>query len=75
MRRLLPLLDFESIYGPPMYKEVLRQRGVIASRAWRQPGRRDLDGAALAELAELLADLEPLMLEAYRPRAQRGCTV
>jgi 4-hydroxy-tetrahydrodipicolinate synthase len=67
--RLLPLLDMESIYGPALYKEVLRRRGVIASAARRQTGARDLDAAAHDELGEILRGLEPYMLDAYKPRA------
>lgn len=68
-RRLLPLLDFESIYQAPMTKEVLRRRGVIANRVWRQPGRRNLDAAAEQELTILLDDLRDLMLPNYPARA------
>jgi len=64
-RRLLPLLDFEMIYGVPVCKEVLRRRGVIRSSGYRQTGRRALDAKAQDELSAILADLAPLMLPAY----------
>lgn len=52
-----------------MTKEVLRRRGVIGHRVWRQPGRRDLDAGAEQELTILLDDLRDLMLPNYAARA------
>ena len=66
-RLLLPLLTFEVGYGPAVYKEVLFRRGVIASSEFRQTGGRVLDALAMAELDDILADLEPLMLQKHRP--------
>ena len=60
-RQLLPLLLFELSYGPPVYKEVLRRRGVIRSSAIRQTGGRVLDAHAAAELTRILDDLAPLL--------------
>ncbi len=66
-RQLLPLLNFESTYGVPMAKEVLRRRGVIDCAAWRQTGRPPLDRHAMAELDVLLEEIAPFMLQDFRP--------
>ncbi|WP_226781383.1 dihydrodipicolinate synthase family protein [Oceaniglobus trochenteri] len=58
-RRLLPLLDFEMSYGMPLYKTMLKARGLIRHATWRQTGFRDLDRHALAELAALLDAVAP----------------
>jgi dihydrodipicolinate synthase/N-acetylneuraminate lyase len=68
-RLLLPLLNFEIGYGPAIYKEVLRRRGVIANSALRQTGGRILDRFAHKELDVILSAIEPLMDGRYRPRA------
>lgn len=65
-RLLLPLLSFEMGYGPAIYKEVLRRRGVISSGAFRQTGGRVLDDLAHRELDAVLAPLEHLMNPDYR---------
>ena len=65
---LLPLLDMESNYGMPLMKEVLRQRGVIASSAVRQSGFRPLDDAARAEAMAIMDGLADLMLPQYAHR-------
>ncbi|HVZ13582.1 MAG TPA: dihydrodipicolinate synthase family protein, partial [Bauldia sp.] len=70
-RRLLPLLSLEASYGAVVYKQVLARRGIIGNAAVRQTGGRILDSEALAELDEMLADLDSLMLEAYRPARPR----
>jgi len=64
-RLLLPLLSYEMGYGPAIYKEVLRRRGVIACSAFRQTGGRVLDAMAHAELSAILGALEPLMDHRY----------
>jgi 4-hydroxy-tetrahydrodipicolinate synthase len=68
-RRLLPLLTFEMAYGPAVYKEVLRRRGVIRSAAFRQTGGRQLDPLAMEELTQILDDLGPLLSRRYRADA------
>jgi len=68
-RLLLPLLSFETGYGPAIYKEVLRRRGVIDCAAFRQTGGRILDAFAHQELNAILAALEPLMDRRYRLKA------
>ena len=67
-RLLLPLLSYETGYGPAIYKEVLRRRGVIECSAFRQTGGRVLDLFAHAELSAILSALEPLMDLRYRLR-------
>jgi 4-hydroxy-tetrahydrodipicolinate synthase len=59
--RLLPLISFGTSYGPPIYKEVLRRRGIISSSAFRQTGGRQLDATAHRGLDEILEDLRPYM--------------
>jgi len=56
---LLPLINYERLYGVAVYKEVLYRRGVIASRACRAPGK-GLDTDDLAELDAIMVDVEPL---------------
>lgn len=57
--RLLPLFNFERLYGVAVYKEILRRRGVIASAFQRAPGG-GLDECDRQELEEILKDVEPL---------------
>lgn len=61
--RILPLINYERLYGVALYKEVLYRRGVIACRVCRAPGK-ELDDQDRAELDAILADIEPL----YRVR-------
>ena len=67
-RRLLPLLDFEAIYGIPLCKAVLKARKVIPSSAWRQTGYRPLDDLALDEMMTLLDAVAEFMRPEYRHR-------
>lgn len=64
-RLLLPLLTFEMGYGPAVYKEVLRRRGIIDNSIFRQTGGRILDLPAAMELEDILTDLKPLMHVKY----------
>jgi 2-keto-3-deoxy-L-arabinonate dehydratase len=57
--RLLPLINYERLYGVAVYKEVLYRRGVFATTVSRAPGAQ-LDADDRAELAAILADVEPL---------------
>ncbi len=59
-RRLLPLLNYESMYSFTVYKEVLVRRGVIASARTRMPGVTPLDRENKRELDRLLDDLSGL---------------
>jgi dihydrodipicolinate synthase/N-acetylneuraminate lyase len=60
-RRLLPLINFEAIYGVAAFKAVLHSRGLIASTVARGPGRASLDRQDHEELAMLLADIDDLL--------------
>ena len=55
--RLLPLINYERLYGVAVYKEVLVRRGVIRSRACRAPGNV-LDEPARREIEAILCDIE-----------------
>ncbi|MGH7225691.1 MAG: hypothetical protein ACRELF_20935, partial [Gemmataceae bacterium] len=65
-RLLLPLLNFEIGYGPAVYKEVLRRRGVIQSSALRQTGGRVLDRLAHSELDAILSAISPIYRSSHR---------
>lgn len=68
---LLPLLNYEQMWGVVVYKEVLRRRGVIASARVRAPGSATLDAHNRRELDAILADLAPLLtLTQAAPAAQ-----
>lgn len=58
--QLLPMLNFEGLYGIAVCKEVLRRRGVIQSAYLRTHAGNPLDDADHAELDAILADLSPL---------------
>jgi 4-hydroxy-tetrahydrodipicolinate synthase len=58
---LLPLLNYEQMWGMVVYKEVLRRRGVIANARVRAPGSQTLDEHNHRELDAILADLQPLL--------------
>ena len=57
--RVLPLINYERLYGIALYKEVLFRRGVIECRLSRTPGK-ELDEADRSELDAILSDIEPL---------------
>ncbi|HMN27521.1 MAG TPA: dihydrodipicolinate synthase family protein [Caldilineaceae bacterium] len=57
--QLLPLINYERLYGVAVYKEVLYRRGVIATTVSRAPAAR-LDDADRAELDAILADVGSL---------------
>lgn len=57
--RVLPLINYERLYGVALYKEVLYRRGVISCRTCRTPGK-ELDDQDRIELDAILADIEPL---------------
>lgn len=60
MNRLLPLLNYEAMYGGAVYKEVLRRRGVISSNYLRSAAGNPLDASDHRELDAILDDLKPL---------------
>ncbi len=57
--QILPLINYERLYGVAIYKEVLYRRGIFATRVSRQPGT-SLDAHDHAELDAILKDVEPL---------------
>jgi dihydrodipicolinate synthase/N-acetylneuraminate lyase len=62
--RLMPLLNIEWLYGPAVYKEVLRRRGIIPNAALRGPGAMRLDAADQRELDAILEDVGQLFTTA-----------
>jgi len=57
--QLLPLINYERLYGVAIYKEVLYRRGVFATRVCRAPGAT-LDDDDRAELDRIMAGVESL---------------
>jgi len=57
--QLLPLINYERLYGVAVYKEVLYRRGVIATRVSRAPAAK-LDADDRAELDAIWADVASL---------------
>lgn len=57
--QVLPMINYERLYGVAIYKETLKRRGVISSTFRRAPGGA-LDEHDLAELEPLFAALGPL---------------
>ncbi len=60
--QLLPLINYERLYGVAVYKEVLRRRGVIATNTSRAPGAT-LDDEDLRELDAILTHVEELFTQ------------
>ena len=58
-KELLPLLNYEALFGAAVYKEVLYRRRIIASPFKRLPGLA-LDAYDQQELDRILAELSPL---------------
>jgi dihydrodipicolinate synthase/N-acetylneuraminate lyase len=69
--RALPLLNIEYLYGPAIYKEVLRRRGIISTSAVRDPGAARLDARDHEELDAILLRMGD-MLSIRRPVATPG---
>jgi 4-hydroxy-tetrahydrodipicolinate synthase len=63
--RALPLLNIEYLYGPAIYKEVLRRRGIISTATAREPGAARLDARDREELDVILRSMRDLF--ACRP--------
>ncbi len=59
--RLLPLLTMEALYGTPVYKEVLRRRGVIRTAVVRNPSFSGFDDVDHQEFDVLLDELSDLL--------------
>jgi 4-hydroxy-tetrahydrodipicolinate synthase len=58
-KELLPLLNYEALFGTAVYKEVLYRRRIIANPCKRLPGLT-LDRYDHAELDRILDELSPL---------------
>ena len=56
---LLPLINYERMYGIAVYKETLLRRGIIATNLSRAPGAV-LDEDDRRELDVILKDVEEL---------------
>jgi dihydrodipicolinate synthase/N-acetylneuraminate lyase len=56
--KLLPLLNFESVFRTPATKHILHDMGVISSRRYRDHNP-DLDESDRAELSLILDDMRP----------------
>jgi dihydrodipicolinate synthase/N-acetylneuraminate lyase len=57
--QVLPLINYERLYGVALYKEVMYRRGVIHCRLARTAGK-ELDDQDRTELDAILVDIEPL---------------
>jgi dihydrodipicolinate synthase/N-acetylneuraminate lyase len=57
--KLLPLINYERLYGVAVYKEVLYRRGIFATTVARAPGQT-LEDDDRIELGAILRDVEPL---------------
>jgi 4-hydroxy-tetrahydrodipicolinate synthase len=57
--RLLPLINYERLYGLAVYKAVLQRRGIFGTTVCRAPGQT-LDADDYAELDAILADVASL---------------
>lgn len=61
-QRLLPLLNFQSLYGVNAFKAVLKRRGVIRSDFVRVSQMKELDAMDREELNAILDDLSDLFV-------------
>jgi 4-hydroxy-tetrahydrodipicolinate synthase len=61
--QLLPLINYERLYGMAVYKYVLHRRGIFTTTLSRQPAS-DLDRWDRRELDAILADVAPLFTTA-----------
>ncbi len=66
--RLLPLLTLGSQYGVAFAKDLLHRRGVIRTKAVRDPQPASLDQWDHADLDRYLERLRPVMMPAHPPR-------
>lgn len=66
--RLLPLLNFEQLYGALAYKSVLHRRGVLETAVTREGVACALDAYDAAELDRLLGRLDGLLRPVGSPQ-------
>jgi hypothetical protein len=57
--QILPLINYERLYGVAVYKEVLYRRGIFATRVSRYPGA-ELDDHDRREIDAIWRGVEPL---------------
>ena len=60
--RLIPLLNFESLHGVYVYKEVMKRRGIIRSARVRVSDSKPLDAYDHAELDVILDDMKDMFI-------------
>jgi dihydrodipicolinate synthase/N-acetylneuraminate lyase len=60
-QRMLPSLNFESLFGVTVYKQAFWRRGIIKTPTVRVPGRRPFDRQDGEELDRILDRLTPLI--------------
>jgi 4-hydroxy-tetrahydrodipicolinate synthase len=58
--KVIALLNFEALYGPAVYKAVLRRRGVIKNAGTRLGGAGCLDGFDMIELRRIMEYIKPM---------------
>lgn len=58
---MLPILNFELIYGVEVFKHILIKRGVISNGTVRSPGRVQLDVKDHEEIDVLLSEIDHLL--------------
>ena len=58
--RMIPLINFEMIYGAPAFKEILVERKIIRSATTRSPGFRSFDKYDFTELKKLMKTIDDL---------------
>jgi dihydrodipicolinate synthase/N-acetylneuraminate lyase len=62
--QLLPILNYEVMWGIPLYKEILKRRGVFRTNYLRSVMGNPLDEHDLRELDRLLEGISPLVTQA-----------
>lgn len=58
--RVLPLLNFEAMYGSALYKVMLKKRGIIDCARVRQMGGRNLDELDMREFERIYEEIKPI---------------
>lgn len=58
--RMIPLINFEMIYGAPAFKEILVKRKIIRYATTRSPGFRSFDEYDSRELEKLIKSIDDL---------------
>ena len=57
--QLMPLMNYERLYGVAIYKEILYRRGILSSSMQRAPSK-GLDELTLVELEAIMKTVEAL---------------